>query len=450
MTPAPGSGERRAGTQARAPLRLGDADVAELWARAAAAGDRRGDELRSVGLDLVEAERRGACVTGADGREYVDCIAGLGVFNLGRRPDDVVAALREAAAATDQGNFPLMSVEKAEFARGLAGFVPGGLDRVVLSAGRGEAFDVACKLARAHTGRGGLVTVDGGWYGDTGFALTLSERPERDDAGPLIPGCRTVPLNDVGAADEALDGLVAAFVLEPVQAENGCRVVDPGYLRAVAGLCRERDVLLVLDETQTGMGRTGRRFAYERWGVVPDLLVVGESVAAGVFPLCATLLPSRLAGFLDDHPLVHLSTFGGSDLGCRVGLRALEVYLREQPWRRAEAAGRELRSALEGLAAERSDVVRGVEGLGLLVALDLGDEERAAAFCRCLRQEGVLALPGAVAAHTVVLRPPLVVPDDDLERIVAACAAAVGALDTAGVTPAPESRLADKGHGRAS
>jgi len=424
MTPAAGSGGREVGAPVGATPPLGEADAAALWARAAAVGLCDCDELRRLGFDLVEGERRGGRVTGDDGREYIDCVAGLGIFNLGRRPEEVLAALRGAVSVSDQGNFPLMSVEKAEFARRLAMFVPGDLDRVVLSAGRGEAFDVACKLARAHTGRGGLVSVEGGWYGDTGFALSLSDRPDRDDAGPLIPGTGLVPFGDLGAVDEALDASVAAFVLEPVQAECGCRVADGAYLRAVAKLCRERGVLLILDETQTGMGRTGWRFACEHWGVVPDMLIVGESVAAGVFPLCATLLPQRLAGFLDDHPLIHLSTFGGSDVGCRVGLRALEVYLRDEPWKNARTAGRALRSALEEVAARRPDAVRGIDGLGLLLAIRLADEESAATFCRALAGQGVLVLPGAVAADTVVLRPPLTLSASTVERIAAACAAA--------------------------
>jgi putrescine aminotransferase len=398
---------------------------------AAVFGRAQLDELHALGLDVVEAARGGATVAGADGGEYLDCIGGGGIFNLGRRPAEVAEGLREAVRLTDQGNFPLISAEKADYAERLAAFVPGDLGCSMFSVSRGEALDFACKLARACTGRPGLVAVDGGWHGATGFALSLSERPGKERFGPLIPAVTVVPFNDAAAAGRALHEGVAAFVLEPVQAENGCRVVERSYLEEIARLCRERGILLVLDETQTGMGRTGTRFAYGRWGIVPDILVLGESLAAGMFPICATLFREDLQGFLNDHPLIHLSTFGGSDVGCVVGQRALDVYEREEPWKNAAAAGERLAHALTALADAEPASVKGVAGLGLLLAVRLEDEEAARLFCRALAAEGVLAMPGMVARDTVVLRPSLLVTDAEVDRIAAACAAAAEAVAAA-------------------
>jgi len=414
-----------AGASQGGALRLDTSQMEERLARhASVLGRAQVEELQAAGLDIVEAERGGSCVTGADGRQYIDCVSGGGVYNLGRRPVDVIDGLREAVRLTDQGNFPLISEEKADFAARLIEFIPGDLGCVMFSVSRGEAMDFACKLARACTERSGLVTVGGGWYGHTGFALSLSEKPGKERMGPLIPDVVTVPFNDLPAADRALRANTAAVILEPVQAENGCRCVEASYLRELQRMCRERCALLVLDETQTGLGRTGTRFAYGRWGVVPDILVLGESVAAGVFPICATVFRPDLQDFLNEHPLIHLSTFGGSDVGCVVGARALDVYERERPWANAAEMGARLETGLSSLVRADPGTVRNVSGLGLLLALDVGDERVAHAFCRALAAEGVLAVPGLVARHTVVLRPSLLVSADEIDRIAAACGAA--------------------------
>jgi acetylornithine/succinyldiaminopimelate/putrescine aminotransferase len=403
--------------------------TADLEARAArVSGTAQVERARPFAHPLLEADRSGAVVTGSDGRRYIDCIGGRGIFNLGRRPRHVLAALREAVQVVDQGNFPLISAEKADLARRLAAFAPGELDCAVFSVSRGEALDAACKLARGHTRRGGLITVDGGWYGETGFALALSERRDATDFAPLIPDVRSVPMNDLTAAETAIGRLDAAFILEPVQAENGCRCVEPDYLRAVARICRDRGVLLVLDETQSGMGRTGARFAYGHWGVVPDILVIGESLAAGAFPICATLFAAPLQEFLNDHPLIHLSTFGGSDVGCLVGQAALDDYEALRPWENAAAMGERLATSLQTLAGEHPDIVRGVSGKGLLLALELTSEEQAAALSAALADNGVLAVPGRVATASVVLRPSLLITDEECEHLVAGCRAALAAL----------------------
>ena len=403
-----------------------DNELLRRWGELVSAAQVR--ELRALGLDVVEAERDGASVAGADGRRFIDCISGAGVYNLGRRPAEVLAALRAALHETDQGNFLLISEEKGDLGRRLAAFAPGDLECAMYSVVRGEAFDFACKLARGATGRPGLVAVEGSWFGHTGFALSMSERRDRSDFAPLIPSVTIVPFGDLLAAEEAIGPQTAAFCLELVQAENGCRLADSRYVRALARLCRERGAQLVVDETQSGLGRCGARFACEQAGIVPDVLVMGEALGAGVFPICATLFPQRLAAFLDKHPLIHLSTFGGSDVGCVVAQRALDVYERERPWENAAEQGERLKEGLLTLAPQHRKGIKGVDGAGLLLAVDLGTERRARAFCKALSGAGALALPGAVARHTVVLRPSLLIGAADVERVLAAATAAAEGL----------------------
>lgn len=380
--------------------------------------------LRALGHDFIEARREGAYVFDTNGKRYLDAISGAGTFNLGRRRAELAEELRNAMRETDQGNFPMISCEKAALAERLASFVPRPLECAIFSVMRGEAMDCACKIARGFTGRQELVAAAGGWYGQTGFALTLSERADRECYGPLIPNAHTVPFGDIAAAERAISRDTAAFIIEPIQAENGCHTAEPAYLRAIEAACRRSDALLIIDETQTNFGRTGSRFAFESAGVSPDVLVLGEALGGGMFPIAATMLTQRVNAFMNAHPMIHLSTFGGSDLGCRVASKALEIYERDVPWRNAAARGDQLLDRLRGLAAKPGSPIRGVNGQGLLIALEFETEDRAVAFCRDAARNGLLVLPGEVARNCVLIRPGLMLSEreaDELLAVVGAC-----------------------------
>ena len=387
--------------------------------------------MSGLGFDpgFVPAGGEGAWLHGEDGRRILDGLSGDGICNLGRRPAAVVDALRVALDETDQGNFPMISREKADLGAALAAWAPGDLDAAVFSVMRGEALDAALKVARGRTGRATLVSASGGWYGETGFALALSDRPDRDRYGPGIPQTRVVPFGDLAAAREELSRGAAAFVVEPIQAEHLAREAEPAYLQGLRDLCDRTGALLILDETWTGFGRTGHRLACERAGVVPDLLVLGEALGAGVFPIAATLLRRDVNRFLEAHPLIHLSTFGGSDLGCRVALAALEAYEGERIWDRAARAGARLREGLEMLRSRHPGSPAIVTGRGLLLSLDLGGAARAVAFCRAAADAGLLVRPQRLTPRAVLLAPSLRVTDEELTAILAAIDAALTTLE---------------------
>ena len=369
---------------------------------------------------VVEGRREGAWVWDLEGRRFLDCVGGRGLYNLGRRHPALVETLRAALHQTDQGNFPMISKEKADLAQALTELVDGGLEGVVFGVMRGEAMDFACKVARGFTERRTLVTVDGGWYGETGFALTLSAREDKGRFGPLIPGVRTIAQGDLEAAHDALTTDAAALIIEPIQAENHCRTAEHAYLRGLQQLCHKNGTLLVFDETQTGFGRTGARFASSLSGVVPDILVLGEALGGGLFPISATLLTARVKGFMDEHPLIHLSTFGGSDLGCRVAARALELYQELEPWRNARQQGRRVRAVVAELAATGAGGLRSVAGEGLLLSLELADPAEATRWFEALAAEGVLVARGEVARHTIVLRPSLLLMSAEADELIRA------------------------------
>jgi acetylornithine/succinyldiaminopimelate/putrescine aminotransferase len=386
------------------------------------------NELESLGHDFIEARAQGPYVYDTEGKQYIDCKCASSIFNLGRRHPEILARLRDAMYETDQGNFPMISREKATLAKALADFVPGGLECSVFSVVRGEAFDFACKLARGYSTRKELLAVDGSWFGQTGFALSLSERHDKDDFGPLMPGTRVCSYNDLDAARRSITLQTAAVILELVQAENHCRQADKRYISELQRICRENGALFVVDETQTGMGRTGEKFAFEHYGLQPDIVVIGESIGAGVFPIAATVFTQKVNAFMNEHPLIHLSTFGGADLGCVVACKAVQVYKQTRPWENAASLGKLLKDGIEKIIERQGGVIGSVAGLGLLLSLDLKIETAARAFCKNLAGAGVLASPGAVARQTVVLRPSLTIASKDVDRILEAIEGAARAM----------------------
>jgi len=348
----------------------------------------------------------------------LDAYSSAGTFNLGRRPPELAAELVQAMRETDIGNFPMISKEKAFLARDLAAFCGGALECCVFGVMRGEPMEAACKIARGHTGRPRLVAAGNGWHGHTGFALSLSDIPGKSRYEPLMPDVHIVPFGDTDAALNAIDYRTAAFVIEPVQVENHCRVASAEYLHAVAKACRDHGTLLVVDETQTGFGRTGRKFAFEASGIQPDMVLLGEALGGGMFPITATVFTQEVNRFLNAHPLIHLSTFGGADVGCRVARKAVALYEREQPWRNAAAMGERLRQALLPLVNKENGPIQDLAGLGLVWSLDLGTVARANRFCQAASSAGLLVVPGKIARHTVPLRPSLLITVAELDSMI--------------------------------
>lgn len=396
--------------------------------------------LEETGLDIIEAGGQGPFVYDIDGRKYLDCYTSAGVYNLGRRPPEVVDFFKQAIHETDQGNFPMISIEKSSLARSLAEFVPGGLECSVFSVSRGEAIEFACKLARGFTGRRELISLSGSWLGQTGFAMSLSQRQDKSLFEPLVPDTKMIPNLERETIEKYVTSETAAVIIELVQAENHCYMPDAAAVQNLHNHCRNKGVLLIFDETQTGMGRTGRKWAFDYFNVEPDILIIGEAVGAGVFPIAATMYSQRLNKFMNDHPLIHLSTFGGSDLGCRVAEKAVEVYARMKPWENAAALGESLKKRLREIEDD-FEIIKSVRGIGFLWSIELPGPNEARRFCRYLSQSGVLAAPGEVALNTVVLRPALTLEEPEVDDLLSAIRHAAGSSKTA---EQPKNRIKDK------
>jgi len=354
----------------------------------------------------------GALLYDEEGREYIDCVGGQGSANLGHGNAAVADALAAQARTLASCTELFYNDRRAELYDVLAALLPPSLDRVFLCNSGTESVEGALKFARAATKRSGVVATMRGFHGKTMGALSATWGPEyRDVFGPLVPGFSHVPFNRPEALDAAITAETAAFIVELVQGEGGVRPATREFIAEAARLCRDRGVLLVFDEVQTGFCRTGTTFALEQYAVVPDILCLAKSIAGGL-PMGAIAF-SRAVGELPKRS--HSSTFGGNPLACAAAIAAIGEMRRLDLATRARERGAQL---LDGLRAIRSDKVREVRGLGLLAGIEL--KENAGPTIKALQEEGILAMG---AGPTVVrYLPPLVISAAQIDRVLEATA----------------------------
>lgn len=359
----------------------------------------------------------GAHLWDSDGHEYIDCVAGQGSANLGHGNPAIAQALFEQANTLITCPEIFHNDTRARYLEKLVSVAPAGIRRVFLCNSGTEAVEAALKFARVVTGRAGVVAAVRGFHGRTIGALSATwEKKYREPFEPLLPNYTHVAYNDVAALEAAITDQTGAVLLEVVQGEGGVRPGTAEFLHTAQRLCRERGAMLVVDEVQTGFGRTGRIFASQHFDLQPDLLAMAKSMAGGL-PMGAVLMGERI-GQLPAQ--IHGSTFGGNPLACAAGLAALN-YLQEHhlPERAAEL-GAWFMQELRGIP---SPLIREVRGLGLMVGIEL--KQKAAPYLQALMEHRVLAIPAGM--NVMRFLPPLVVTQDDLTRVVAAVRAVLPA-----------------------
>jgi acetylornithine/succinyldiaminopimelate/putrescine aminotransferase len=368
--------------------------------------------FEALGLDLVMGERAGSRFQHAFGDEwFYNAHCNGGVFNLGHRHPAVVDAVRRALDHLDIGNHHLVSGWRAALAERLAATTGGALSGVVFGVGGGEANDLALKLARAHTGRQTIVSARGGYHGHTGLSMAAGDAEYRDPFGPNLPGFVQVPFDDLDALDRAVGDDTAAVILEPIPATLGMPIPDPAYLSGVARLCRERGACLVLDEVQTGLGRTGTMWAYQQDGVEPDILTTGKGLSGGVYPITATLVRADIHRFFDDHPFTHISTFGGAELGCVAALAVLDIVEAPGFLERVRTVGQRFEDGFAGLPFR-------LRRRGLFMGFEFPDAGGGLDAARRMIEAGVFAVFANNDPSVLQFLPPLVLTDEEVDDLV--------------------------------
>jgi len=361
-------------------------------------------------LPLAIVEGRGSRVKDSDGREYVDLTAGWGVCCIGHCHPELVEAIRDQAGRLMQTTNLFYTLPQLDLIERLAVLTGGALPRTFLVSSGTEAIEGVVKLAHRATGRTKFVSTENSFHGRSLGALqVIGQAKHRDPYRALLRDPVIVPYDDLSAAKSAIDEETAAFIVEPVQGEGGVNVPRDGYLAGLRELCRAKGALLVLDEIQTGIGRTGRWFAYEHEGVAPDVMALGKGLGGG-FPLGAFLCSEAVAKTvsLGDHG----GTYAGNPLAGAAGNAVLRVIERDGLVARAAELGVRLGARLSAFAAEHADKCLGARGRGLLQGLVLADAERAATLSRRAIERGVLV--NVTAGRVIRLFPALNVPEEDL------------------------------------
>lgn len=349
-------------------------------------------------LEIIRGE--GAWLEDSHGRRYIDCVGGQGSANLGHGHPAVIAALdaqmRELIICPELFHNPVRARYQAALCQAT------GMARVFLCSSGAEAVEGAIKIARLTTGRRGVIAAMRGFHGRTLGALSATwEKHYRDPFAPLVPEFTHVSFNNLDRLAAALSADTAAVILEVVQGEGGVHPAAPGYLAAVHDLCKQNGTLLILDEVQTGFGRTGRLFAHQHDGVMPDLLCLAKSMAGGL-PMGAVVMHESIP------PLparTHGSTFGGNPLACAAGLAVLDVLETTDLVDRTQTRGAAVIQYLREHVSPQ--IAREVRGRGLMIGIEL--RGKVAPVLRALSERGVLALPAGPAV--LRLMPPLVIED---------------------------------------
>jgi predicted acetylornithine/succinylornithine family transaminase len=354
----------------------------------------------------------GARLFDADGKEYLDFLGGIAVALLGHANPAVTRAISAQAAALVHVSNLFHVPSQSEAARLLSRATTGG--KVFFCNSGTEANEAAIKLARKHSadrGRTGafeIVAVDGSFHGRTYGSLSATGQPKfHEGFAPMVPGFRVVPFGDLAALDAALTPRTCAFLVEPMQGEIGVRMHPEGYLEAAAALCRERGILLVADEIQTGMGRTGEMLASRRFGVTPDIVTLAKGIANGL-PLGAVVAREEVAASFG--PGTHGSTFGGNPVCCAAAGVVLETLAEPGFLEAVRRKGERLAAGLRAIGSRRNDFVE-VRGMGLMVAAVLSVEAKPVAN-RCLANGFIVNATGSVLRFL----PPLTVTDAEIDR----------------------------------
>ncbi|MBI3998299.1 MAG: aspartate aminotransferase family protein [Armatimonadetes bacterium] len=385
--------------------------------------------FKFAGLETLEVEAEGAIIRDAYGREYLDFAAGPSVFILGHRHPKVVEAARRELDRMPLSVRMMANEPMGELAELLAQVTPGDLQYVFFCNSGAEANEAAIKLARLATGRPEIIATTGAFHGKTLGALSVSGRDMyRAPFEPLVPGIVHVPFGDAGAVASAITPRTAAVILEPIQGETGVVIPPDGYLRAVRDLCDRRGVLLILDEVQTGMGRTGRMWACEHEGVTPDMLTTAKGLGGGVAPVGAMIARPRLWEPMVKDPLIHTTTFGNR-LGWAAAIATIRVILDDDLLPRATAIGNRLMAGLRQAAAG-SGLVADVRGRGCLVGVEFTDADVAFLVMAAMVQRQVLVFYSTNRREVVRFAPPLIATDTQVDRAVSAFADALAEAQT--------------------
>ncbi len=379
----------------------------------------KADFFQKYGMDFVMGRREGSYIYDLDGEKRLfNLHCNGGVFNLGHRNNELMELLRESLDELDIGNHHLMSRERAKLARQLAELMPGDLTYTVFGVSGGEAIDLAIKVSRGYTHRSKVISAKGGYHGHTGLALATGDEHFRKPFGSQQPGFVQVPFGNLKALADEANEETAAVILETVQATFGMVIPSSEYLQGVRELCEELGIVLIIDEVQTGLGRTGKLWAFEHFDIIPDIVVLGKGLSGGIYPITATVLRKPLESVFHDDPFIHISTFGGAELGCRVASRVLEISSDSQFLDKVNRLALLFREGVDTLQGKHGKFLKGLRQLGLMMGLELRDEISGPLLTKTAYDNDLLMVYAGNDTSISQFLPPLVMNESDVNYVL--------------------------------
>lgn len=364
----------------------------------------------------VETRAEGCYLFDQEGNRYLDCLGGYGTFALGHRHPRVIQAAKDQLDQIALSGKAFFSKPAADLAEKLAQISPPGLEFAFFSNSGTEAVEAALKFAKGVTGRSKIVSTEGSYHGKTIGALSTTGREKyRNRFEPLMPGVVFVPYGDIEAVVAAVDQDTAAMIVEPIQGEGGIILPPMGYLRAIRNACTRSGALMIADEVQTGIGRTGFPFGCDHEEVSPDLMTLAKALGGGIMPIGATLGTAEVfEAIYSQNPLAHTSTFGGNPLACSVALETLRVLEEEGLVEKSKVQGEKLKAGLAVTVETQPEWVKEVRGRGLMIGVEFQVDEVGELVVAQLLKRGVCVAYTLNNPRVLRFEPPLTITDEQI------------------------------------